>query len=251
MPSLHVGSMGWSYDFWKGSFYPEQLRSNQFLAYYSSKFETVEVDSTFYRIPKEQTVLSWKQQTPKDFVFSLKFPRVVTHIKMLQNCEEETRVFLERARLLGEKLGPLLLQFPVSFRSEHISVLDRFLDLLPKRHRYVIEVRNKKLLEKSFYSILRNSDVALAWVDSPVMPLSTEFTSNFIYVRWQGDRGRVNGDLGRVELDRAKDINVWVRRLKPFVDDQTEVFRYFSKFYSGYPPSDIEGLLANWVHSGS
>ena len=113
MRNVHIGTMGWSYDFWKGRFYPENLQSNEFLAYYSSKFDTVEVDNTFYRIPMEQTVLRWKEQTPKGFVFSLKFPQVITHIKMLRNCEDETRVFLERVELLGEKLGPLLLQFPI------------------------------------------------------------------------------------------------------------------------------------------
>lgn len=183
MRNVHVGTMGWSYDFWKGSFYPENLQSSEFLAYYSSKFDTVEVDSTFYRIPREQTVLSWKEQTPKGFVFSLKFPRVITHVKLLRNCEEETRVFLERVELLGEKLGPLLLQFPFSFRTEHVSLLEKFLGLLSKTHRYVVEVRNKKLLENSFYSILKSHRVALAWVDSASMPLETEVTSDFIYVR--------------------------------------------------------------------
>lgn len=123
MRNVHVGTMGWSYDFWKGSFYPENLDSSKFLAYYSSKFDTVEVDSTFYRIPKEQTVLGWKEQTPKGFVFSLKFPRVITHVKTLKDCEEETRVFLERAELWGKSLG----HFCFNFRSR--SALNVFLFL--------------------------------------------------------------------------------------------------------------------------
>jgi uncharacterized protein YecE (DUF72 family) len=236
--------MGWSYDFWIGRFYPENLQSNKFLAYYSSKFDTVEVDNTFYRIPMEQTVLKWKEQTPKGFIFSLKFPQVITHFKMLRNCEDETRVFLERVELLGEKLGPLLLQFPYSFRIEDVPLLSRFLGNLPKNHHYVVEVRNKKLLEKNFYTMLRENNTALAWVDSASMPLVTEVTSNFIYIRWQGDRKKVKGILGKIEVDREANLRLWADKTKPFVNKQVEVFGYFSKYYSGYPPSDANLLLA-------
>jgi len=243
MRNVHVGTMGWSYDFWKGSFYPEKLKSNEFLAYYSSKFNTVEVDNTFYRIPSEQTVSSWKEQTQSDFVFSLKFPQVMTHIKMLRNCEEETRIFLERVELFYEKLGPLLLQFPFTFRTEHVALLDKFLETLPKNHHYVVEVRNKKLLENNFYSMLRNHNVALAWSDSASMPLVTEVTSNFIYIRWEGDRKKVNGTIGKTEIDRTNDIKSWAQKLKPFLEKQTEVFGYYSKYYSGNPTSDVQELL--------
>jgi uncharacterized protein YecE (DUF72 family) len=243
MRNVHVGTMGWSYDFWKGSFYPENLQSNEFLAYYSSKFGTVEADSTFYRIPRQQTVLSWKEQTPNDFVFSLKFPRIITHVKMLRNCEDETRVFLERVELLEEKLGPLLLQFPYSFRAEQVPLLEKFLAALPKEHRYAVEVRNKKLLENSFYAVLRNAGAALAWVDAVSMPLVTEVTSNFIYVRWEGNRKKVNGKLGKTEIDRTNDINQWANRLKPYFEKKTEVFGYFSKYYSGNPTKDIQAFL--------
>ena len=116
--ALHVGTMGWSYGFWKGTFYPEKLPSNEFLGYYARQFGTVEVDSTFYRIPRTQTVTDWKEQTPDGFVFSLKFPQVITHVKMLEDCQEETKVFLERVSLLKEKLGVLLLQFPYAFKPE-------------------------------------------------------------------------------------------------------------------------------------
>jgi uncharacterized protein YecE (DUF72 family) len=94
--NLHVGTMGWSYNFWKGVFYPEKLPSKQFLHYYASKLNSVEVDSTFYRMPQETTITEWKNQTPEDFVFSLKFPQAITHVKMLKDCQRETEIFLER-----------------------------------------------------------------------------------------------------------------------------------------------------------
>jgi uncharacterized protein YecE (DUF72 family) len=243
MNNVHVGTMGWSYDFWKGSFYPKNLASSEFLAYYSRQFDTVEVDSTFYRIPRKQTVLEWKDQTSENFLFSLKFPRIITHVKMLKNCQEETKVFLERVEFLGEKLGPLLLQFPSSFGNEQVSTLREFLKNVPKKHRYVVEVRNKKLLNDSLFSILKEYNVVLAWVQSPYMPIITEMTSNSVYVRWEGDRKKINGTLGKIELDRTGDIKLWADKLKQFWDRKIEVFGYFSKYYSGYPPSDVHEFL--------
>jgi uncharacterized protein YecE (DUF72 family) len=240
---LHVGTMGWSYGFWKGSFYPEGLGSKEFLAYYAKQFGTVEVDSTFYRIPRTQSVMDWKEQTPEGFVFSLKFPQVITHVKMLENCGEETRVFLERVGLFEEKLGALLLQFPYNFGTKQFPLLRDFLPTLPNTHRYVVEVRNRKLLNHDFYSVLRNNNVVLAWVDSPFMPQISELTSDFIYVRWVGDRRRVKGTLGRIEVGRNAQISDWAEKLKPFLEKETEVFGYFSKYYSGFSPSDAKELL--------
>ena len=117
MQNLHLGTIGWSYSFWKSSFYPAKAVSKDFLSYYATKFDTVEVDSTFYRIPTLQAVTNWRNQTPPNFIFSLKFPNVITHVKMLKDCQRETNLFLERASVLGEKLGALLLQFPPSFWS--------------------------------------------------------------------------------------------------------------------------------------
>jgi uncharacterized protein YecE (DUF72 family) len=244
MLKLHVGTMGWSYDFWKGNFYPESLSSKEYLAYYASQFSTVEVDSTFYRIPRKQSVTDWKEQTPQGFLFSLKFPQVITHVKMLKDCQEIVAVFLERVELLKEKLGVLLLQFPYTFGTEQLPLLRDFLQNLPKKHRYVVEVRNRKLLDEGFYSVLRDNNVVLAWVDSHFMPQINEVTSDFIYVRWEGDRRRVKGVLGWREADRSTSIRSWAERLRRFLDGQTEVFGYFSKYYSGHSPSDVIDLLS-------
>ncbi|MCW4009091.1 MAG: DUF72 domain-containing protein [Candidatus Bathyarchaeota archaeon] len=240
---LHVGTMGWSYSFWKGNFYPKELASKDFLAYYAKHLGTVEVDSTFYRIPRTQTITEWHQQTPNGFLFSLKFPQKITHIKMLQNCEEETQVFLERADLLGEKLGVLLLQFPPMFRQRHFPLLAAYLKALPKRYRYAVEVRNKSLLTKELYGLLKEQGVALVWVDAAKMPLAAEVTADFLYVRWEGDRKAVMGTTGKTETDRAKEIQVWTKRVQPFWEKHIPVFGYFSKYYSGNPTGDAQEFL--------
>jgi uncharacterized protein YecE (DUF72 family) len=244
MGNLHVGTIGWSYSFWKGNFYPSKLASKGFLAYYSTKFNTVEVDSTFYRIPNQQTITNWKEQTPEGFLFSLKFPRIITHIKMLNDCEDETNAFLGKVAMLKEKLGCLLLQFPPAFGIEKFSLLSDFLENLPKEHHYVVEIRNKELLNEGLYSLLKNQNATLAWIDSPIMPQTDIVTSDFLYVRWEGDRRKVKGVLGKIEVNKEANTRLWANKITPFLGKQMEVFGYFGKYYSGYPPSDTNSLLS-------
>ena len=247
LQSLHLGTIGWSYNFWKGSFYPKKTASKDYLSYYATQFNTVEVDSTFYRIPTQPTVTNWKQVTPKNFVFSLKFPQLITHIKMLKDCQYETDVFLERVNLLGEKLGVLLLQFPPNFGIDHLPDLENYLHKLPSQHRYVVEVRNKSWLNQQFYSVLRANRVAFVWADSSLMAQISEVTADFLYVRWEGDRKRVNGTLGKIEADRTEDLNLVADKIKPYLS-KMQVYGYFGKYYSGYPPSDIV-TLQNYLSS--
>ena len=242
MRNLHLGTIGWSYNFWKGKFYPAKIASKDFLAYYASRFDTVEVDSTFYRIPTQQAVTNWRNQTPSNFTFSLKFPGVITHLKMLKDCQRETTFFLDRIRLLGEKIGPLLLQFPPIFGVERLPDLADFLQRLPESNRYVVEVRNEAWLNADFYELLRAKKTALAWIDRPGMPQTSEETSDFLYVRWEGDRKQVNGLLGKIEADKQDSLRDWSVKIKPYLTGKKDVFGYFGKYYSGFPPSDVNFL---------
>ncbi|MGD6806073.1 MAG: DUF72 domain-containing protein [Candidatus Bathyarchaeia archaeon] len=241
MPKLHFGTIGWSYNFWKGNFYPAKTASKDFLAFYSKQFNTVEVDATFYRNPTEQTVQNWHDATPKGFTFSLKFPQLITHILMLRNCQPQTDAFLHSIEGLKEKLGPLLLQFPPNFAANHFQDLAAYLQKLPKQHRYVVEIRNKSWLTQEFFSLLRENKVVLAWADSALMAEVREVTGDFLYMRWEGDRKAVVGTVGKVEVDKTVDYQRWTDRLKPYLEG-TEVFGYFAKYYSGFPPHDIESL---------
>lgn len=241
MAKLHLGTIGWSYDFWKGPFYPEKTASKNFLAYYSSQFNTVEVDSTFYRIPSEKTVQNWRLQVPDGFMFALKFPQVITHIKGLRDCERDTAVFLSRAELLGDKLGPMLLQFPPAFTAKRLPDLADYLSKLPKQHRYVVEVRNKSWQTPEFTTLLRENGVAQASTEKLGIEVG-EITAEFLYLRWEGDRKAVNGLKGEIEADRKADLQAWAIKLKPYLDRGIEVFGYFGKYYSGLPPSDVKTL---------
>jgi uncharacterized protein YecE (DUF72 family) len=242
-PKVHIGTMGWSYDFWRNSFYPANTIPENFLSEYAKHFDTVELDNTFYRIPSKSTVEKWRDQTPAGFLFSAKFPKRITHDKMLKDCEDIVKIFLERITGLQDKLGPLLLQFPYAFNLEHVELLRDVLSRLPKSYRYVVEVRNKKLLQEEFYSILREKRTALALVEQPFMPTTEVMTSDFTYIRLEGDRRKVTGTLGKVELDKRDSLRGWAERIKKYLDLSMEVFVYFSKYYSGYPPADAVQLI--------
>jgi len=243
MAKVHVGTMGWSYNFWVGNFYPTGTAPDKYLSEYSKHFDTVEVDNTFYRIPYESTVTNWKDQTPDNFLFSLKFPRIVTHVRLLKNCRETVDVFIKRVSKLENKLGPLLIQLPYEFKPEHIETLSSFISNLPQEYRYVVEVRNKKLLGDELYTLLRKYDVALALVDHPFMPRIETLTGDFVYVRLEGDRRKVKGTLGQTERDRTNDIRQWAEKTKTLLSQSQDVFVYVSKYYSGHPPTDAMNLL--------
>jgi uncharacterized protein YecE (DUF72 family) len=241
MEKLHVGTMGWSYDFWRGKLYPEG--SKNLLTEYAKNFGTVEIDYTFYRIPSRDIVRKWTAETPDEFIFSAKFPGKITHIKMLQDCQEELEVFIEHMSLMGNKLGPMLIQMPPGFKPEQTGILKDFLATLPEKYRFAVEVRNKKWLDEKFYEMLRDNKVALVLLDHPWIPYMNTITADFTYIRWAGDRKKVKGTLGKVERDRSEDIKEWALKIKGFLDDSIEVFGYFSKYYSGYPPGDVRMLM--------
>jgi uncharacterized protein YecE (DUF72 family) len=243
MGKVHLGTMGWSYKFWSGNFYPTGLNPKEFLAEYSKHFNTVEVNSTFYRTPSETMVMRWKQQASPEFVFSVKFPKSITHDKMLKNCEEDVEFFIKRMSLLQGKLGPLLLQLPPMFKLGMLPILRDFLAGLPEGYNFALEVRNRNLLEDKLYSLLSEKRVALTIVDSFSMPMIEKMTADFVYVRWEGDRKKVRGSLGRLEVDRADDIKRWARKVNTYLDEGMEVFGYFSKYFSGHPPTDVSELL--------
>src|ERR1039457_4909851 len=156
MPSLYIGTSASTAAGWEGSFYPEGTKPADYLSYYATRFNSVEIDSTFYRTPAEATVRGWARKTPDGFVFAAKVPQVITHEKVLVDCDAEVGQFIETMDLLGDKLGPLLLQFGYFNKTAFCGLNDflarvrPFLDKLPKDHKFAIEVRNKNWLVPHF-----------------------------------------------------------------------------------------------------
>ncbi len=149
---------------------------------------------------------------------------------------------MKRAKLLGENLGSLLIQLPPNFKDEKYDTLRSFLDKLPNSFRYAIEVRNRAMLCPELYKTLREHNVALAWADSFSNPAVLEKTGEFIYVRWEGDRKKVNGTLGKVEADQTSYTETWAEKLRSCEYKGTQIFGYFSKYYSGLPTEDAQQL---------
>jgi uncharacterized protein YecE (DUF72 family) len=200
---IHVSTSAFTAAGWPGSFYPPGMKPADYLKFYATQFETVEVDSTFYRTPSVSTVNGWYQKTPPDFVFATKVPRVVTHDKVLVDCEEEFDEFIGRMDILDEKLGPMLLQFPHFNKSlfksvnEFLPRLRFFLKRLQPMFtcKFAVEIRNKTWLDARFADVLREYNVALVLSDTSFMPRPWELkerfdlvTADFAYVRWLGDR---------------------------------------------------------------
>ena len=162
---LVVGTSGYSYKEWKGTFYPEDLPAAKFLSYYAQHFGSVEINNTFYRMPAESMVMKWATEVPDGFTFVLKAPQRITHMKKLVGVEDDVRYFLETANALGPKLGPLLFQLPPYFRKD-IGKLREFLTIIPRAVRVAFEFRHESWEDEEVHAALRDHDAALCAADT-------------------------------------------------------------------------------------
>lgn len=163
--NIVVGTSGYSYKEWKGTFYPDDLPAAKMLAFYASHFRSVEINNTFYRMPEEKTLLRWGSEVPDEFTFVLKAPQRITHQKRLAGAEDDVRHFLEIAAVLGSKLGPLLFQLPPYARKD-VEKLRAFLGLIPRDRRVAMEFRHESWLTEDVYVVLREHDAALCAADT-------------------------------------------------------------------------------------
>ena len=259
---LRIGTSAFTAAGWPGTFYPKGLSEREYLAYYATKFDTVEVDSTFYRTPALTTVKGWYSKTPIGFVFAAKVPQIITHEKMLANCEQEMTQFLNVMDELREKLGPLLFQFGYFNRTAFIGVndfLDRlvpFLKKLPRDHKFAVEIRNKSWLVPQFIEALRERKVALALIDQSWMPRPAQWfekfdpiTADFTYVRWLGDRKEIEKQTkvwDKIIVDRRADLAEWVEVLKAVHKRKIQILAFANNHYAGYGPDTIEQFRELW-----
>ena len=240
MEQVYLGTMGWSYSFWP--LYTDAA-SNDYLARYSESFNSVEVNSTFYRIPRISSVENWRKQTPTGFMFTVKIPQSISHSRELQYDPEKLDIFLDHIKPFNEKLGPLLLQLPPRLTPEHSDQLGDLLTQL-KGHRTAVEFRHKDWFNDDTYRMLREYDAALVYVEHPWQPSEEVETSDYTYVRLEGDRKKVDGEKGVTELDRSADNLRWTEKINQQASRGRTVYLYISKYYSGYPPTDIQQIKA-------
>jgi uncharacterized protein YecE (DUF72 family) len=228
MRPVRIGCSGWNYDDWRGRLYPEGLAKRKWLERYAERFDTVEVNSTFYRLASKEAVGRWVEETPPDFLFALKASRYLTHVRRLRDIRQGIERYYERIEpLLGtDKLGPIVWQFPANFRRDD-ALLAETLPLLPEG-RHCFEFRHESWFDEAVYELLGAHDAALVIGDHPKWPFQArELTTDWTLVRLHhGRRGR-RGNYSERELDAwAERIGRWRRR--------AEVLVYLNNDWEGF-----------------
>ena len=193
--AIWVGTSGYNYPEWKGSFYPETLPAAKMLPYYAERFPTVEINYTFYRMPTEKLLAGWAAGTPETFRFTLKAPRRITHDAKLQRCEDMVQAFCRTARTLGPKLGALLFQLPPTYKKD-AAVLRSFLELLPDGTTAAFEFRHPSWFDAEIFDALRARQIALCVADSEKLSAPVEITAPYGYFRLR-DEGYQQSDIER------------------------------------------------------
>jgi len=222
--NIRVGTSGYNYTEWKGSFYPTDLSAAKMLPYYSARFPTVEINATFYRMPTAKTLAGWDAATPASFVLALKAPQRITHFARLRGIDEPLRFFCDVARTLGAKLGPLLFQLPPNFKKD-TDRLAETLFLLPPDLKSAFEFRHESWLADDVYDLLRRRNAALCIADSEAMSTPLIATADFGYLRLR-DEGYTDLDLGR-----------WAETIRGLGGTWGEAFVYFKHEEAGTGPA--------------
>jgi uncharacterized protein YecE (DUF72 family) len=266
-PDLRVGTSAFTAAGWENAFYPSGMKPSDYLSFYATQFDTVEIDSTFYRTPPGATVNSWREKTPAGFLFVAKVPQIITHKKVLLDCKQEFDEFVSRMELLGEKLGPLLLQFPYfnkkAFKSggEFNARLGQFLKRTKGMPcRFAVEIRNRNWLDARFAALLSEFNVALALQDQSWMPRPKELfdrfdpiTADFTYVRWLGDRKGIEERTktwDKTIIDRREELTEWVEILRKVHKRRIQILAFANNHYAGYGPATAELFLKMWNSAG-
>ena len=258
--NVYVGTSGWTYPDWLGSFYPADLKPQDLIPHYARAFRAVEIDSTYSTIPARAVVAGWKENTPPGFVFAAQVPGVITHQKVMKDCQRELTTFLNSLELLGDRLGPLLLQFPYfnrnafASRAQFDKLLQPFLKTLPKEFQFAVEIRNKNWISWDFLEMLRDHSVAFvvvaqAWMPSiDVLARALDLLcGDFFYARFIGDRKEAKTQRwDHLTEDKTSELIVWIEELKKIAERASREYVFFSNHYAGFAPGSVELFHELW-----
>ena len=238
MAALHIGTSGWHYNHWRGPFYPEKFPPSKMLDFYARHFCTVEINNSFYRLPPENAVEVWRDSTPPGFCFAVKGSRFLTHMKKLKDPAPGIARFMERANILGKKLGPIVFQLP-PFWELNLARLEEFLETLPKRHRYAFELRNETWRTEDVYRVLRKHNAAFCIYELAGYHTEFTLTANFTYVRLHGPDGAYAGSYD------SRKLREWAHRIRAWMQDLRAVYVYFDNDQAGFAAKNaltLQGL---------
>lgn len=224
MPDLRIGTSGYQYDHWKGIFYPQTLPKSRWFRFYAGRFDTVEINNTFYRLPEAEVFESWRKQAPEGFCYALKFSRFATHLKRLKDPKEPLSRFLQRARKLKGALGPILVQLPPRW-DIRLDRIEAFLEAAPRNFRWTIEFRDPRWLRREVYQLLGKHNAALC-IHDMIDNHPRLVTADWTYYRFHGLH--YGGNYSAQVLRRsAQEIRTHLRR-------DRDVFAYFNNDAQGY-----------------
>jgi uncharacterized protein YecE (DUF72 family) len=238
---IFLGTQGWNYEGWVGPFYPPGSKTKETLSLYANVFDTVEVDSSFYAIPSENSVKGWAARTPSNFKFSLKLPSEITHTNRLRDSQALLELFIQRVSLLEHKLGCVLIQLPPDFSPNEQTAFGNFIDLLPAQPQFAVEFRDANWLSSDTINTLARKNVALTLTDSRWVHRTLSFKfiedypADFAYVRWLGPRDLT--DYSRIQLDRSKELAQWGEAFAALKDKVTQIYGYFNNHFQGHSPA--------------
>lgn len=223
----HIGTSGWHYKHWKGTFYPADIKEAGQFDFYKTLFSTVELNNPFYRLPLATTFDNWRKNSPKDFLFAVKASRFITHMKKLGVDKQNIKEFFSRVDHLHEKLAVILFQLPPKWKI-NAERLQHFLSLLPKGYRYTFEFRNPTWYDETVYELLREHNCAFCiyHLEHHLSPM--EVTADFVYLRLHGPGNKYQGSYPDEEL------NVWASRCRKWQKEGRDVFVYFDNDQEGY-----------------
>jgi uncharacterized protein YecE (DUF72 family) len=234
---LHVGTSGWHYDHWQGAFYPGDLPSDRWLAYYSERLMTVEVNNSFYQLPEAKTLRNWQTTTPKGFLFAVKASRYITHMKQLKDPHKPLANFLERMDELGGKLGPILFQLPPKWNL-NAERLQAFLKALPGGYRFAFEFRDPSWFSAQIYEMLAAHNAAFCIYQLAGRLSPREVTADWVYVRLHGP-----GDAYQGKYDTQR-LAGWMGAFSAWMRQGKEVYCYFDNDEAGYAVQNALALQA-------
>lgn len=233
--AVRIGTSGWHYPHWRGPFYPEKLPASKMLEFYARHFDSVELNNTFYRLPREKGLETWLDTTPKGFLFAAKGSRYLTHMKKLKDPEPGIEKFFTRISRMGKKLGPIVFQLPPNWEANP-ERLEGFLEALPPRRRYAFELRNPTWHTAEIYRILRRHRAAFCIFDIAGFQSGFEITSSFTYVRLHGPDGAYQGSYS------PQALKAWADRICAWQRDLRAVYVYFDNDEAGYAAANALAL---------
>lgn len=240
---VYLGTQGFSFDDWVGPFYPAGTSKTAYLEQYAERLPAVEIDSTFYGVPRATTVQKWRERTPPGFRFAAKFPKLITHEKKLDRALGDAEAFIGTMQVLGNKLAVLILQFAYDFTPDLRDRLDSFLAALPEGTPYAVEVRNRGWLKPEFREMLSRHNIALVLQDLHYMPRLDWITADFTVIRWLGRRKDI-ARFDEIQIDRSQEMEEWAVKVSRFLADGVNVYGFFNNHFAGHSPESVRQFAA-------